>query len=1022
MLPAVAEAGVPPHVAPTGTVETDACAICHRGHTSNAGLPYRTTQSIEPTGDALIIADHPRGAPSDGDVGLCFLCHGAAGLGSNTDVESSFSRSSVHALAPAVSAFGPSPKMCGSCHDPHGSDLSALADPAVGAPAQAPYAGLLRSWVDTDTVAFWREEYCASCHKDRLASRFDSVAVYRRTGHYSGLPDPASGTRIRCSNCHEAHGSDVAPLLATTVVPPAAPDTATVAADDRGQCVACHPAARDTWSGAAGYAVSAHAVSTTTTPILGEWASASARRRVGECQVCHAPMGRGDGAGGTIPKLLEKPGRQLCDTCHGPTGPAAADLAQFRVTTAEAAEGELAIVWRPTDATASDGRVAVYSRDTTGTAPRPLIGPREYPAPAATSAAAGDINGDTKADLVMGDRVAGSLTVLERDRLLGLGGPAPSRAIRVGIHADLVVVGRFVEPPAAAEIGGPRPQIGIVDVAAGKLWLYENMTGTALSLVPGPDGDGYYDVGAGVTGIAAGEVGVADGFSEIVLTRGGVDQVEVLSQYPGDRSRLTSVRFASVASGAPRGPSIGDVAPVAGNEIVVCEPGAGTVAVFDAAGARLGAFTPDAGGGDLRVPWASAIGDVRGAGGPEIAVAMRSPLGASSLVVDRDVLPGPATEYAAGTSSLMANSGSVIVADADGDSKAETLVGNAGLWDTATGMVRPSVQVYRPNGVGGLVAAPTLAGAGTELAGEPPALIVADFGGVLPSRHPVDEVSAAHVSTETAPFARHVTCSDCHDSHEATSATHPAPAVNGPLLGAWGVAVNNTAPGTQTLDAATRADKGYEVCLKCHGASDPWRRDIASEINSLNPSVHAVESAQSSATALPDSFETTTKPWSTGSILGCSDCHGNAAGAGPKGVHSSSAAPILVKPFLGTTAESADLLCYECHLRTTYYTGSTDGAGAQSSRFFDSLRPAPPLGITATGALHALHVRSFDPLAPSSGGFGLSCSACHVSHGSATEPHLLRSDIGFQHVPPYGGACRNACHGSTPERSYTYRP
>ncbi|MDO8915528.1 MAG: hypothetical protein Q7W16_05545, partial [Coriobacteriia bacterium] len=116
-VPAAALAALPPHVAESAS--TDACAICHRAHTAPVDLPYRTAASIDPTGNALIVGPYTAfgtpgyPGPLPADVGLCFTCHGGGGLGSQYDVETSFTAPSTHIIASAVSSFGPSPKMCG---------------------------------------------------------------------------------------------------------------------------------------------------------------------------------------------------------------------------------------------------------------------------------------------------------------------------------------------------------------------------------------------------------------------------------------------------------------------------------------------------------------------------------------------------------------------------------------------------------------------------------------------------------------------------------------------------------------------------------------------------------------------------------------------------------------------------------------------------------------------------------------------------------------------------------------------
>jgi hypothetical protein len=143
-------------------------------------------------------------------------------------------------------------------------------------------------------------------------------------------------------------------------------------------------------------------------------------------------------------------------------------------------------------------------------------------------------------------------------------------------------------------------------------------------------------------------------------------------------------------------------------------------------------------------------------------------------------------------------------------------------------------------------------------------------------------------------------------------------------------------------------------------------------------------------------FNTATVAWNAASVLYCTDCHGDdgATALQAKGPHTSLASPILAKPYVGVAPDSVDLLCYTCHLRSVYATGAGDGAGMSAFLAPTGLHPL----------LHSVHVAS------SPAGHGISCSACHVSHGSVTQPHLLRSDIGFVSSGPDAGTCTNDCH------------
>ena len=301
----------------------------------------------------------------------------------------------------------------------------------------------------------------------------------------------------------------------------------------------------------------------------------------------------------------------------------------------------------------------------------------------------------------------------------------------------------------------------------------------------------------------------------------------------------------------------------------------------------------------------------------------------------------------------------------------------------------------------------TYPGGGSEMAGpQAPSLAIADLGAVGPSRHPVDAVApTAHVSTETAGVARHVTCDDCHNVHEATSTVTAAPAVGGRMVGARGVALTDTGLGSFSIGAPARAANEYEVCARCHSSyvALDGRGDQATDFNTYNASVHAVQAPSSSATATAGSY---TAGWSNTSQLRCTDCHANSDATKPAGPHTSPAAPILGAPVWGASPDNADLLCYRCHRIGTYLDGTSDSA-ASASRFNDATRVAAA-GFTINGKLHMLHTADL----------GYACDSCHVTHGSATQKHLMRSDVGFAHSPTDdGGSCDNACH--TGLHSYT---
>ncbi|GAV31704.1 hypothetical protein emb_1c0401 [Coriobacteriaceae bacterium EMTCatB1] len=885
---------------------------------------------------------------------LCYACHGVDALGSGTDVQSSFLATSAHDLAPASAPYGPSVIQCSSCHDSHGSD-----EVTTG----VPYPYLLRARTSTGTAFFEREEYCATCHfEDRQNDVWDGLGIFKQTAHFAALPEPANGTKIRCSNCHVAHGSAIAPLIVSQIASPALAATVTIAANDRTLCFACHPDPAGTYPGESAYPSSAHASSNATVAIAGEWPAAGASRLVGECQNCHAPMGSNDGSGTAVPKLLEVDGRALCDRCHDADGPASTDVSATAYPAAAATHLEVLAGLSP-DATGTAYSTLALAVSEATVAPWPLVGPRESePAGAVSDVAMGDVDGDGVAEAIVGYADVAKLSILRADPLTGL-----SRA-DVAIPASAEFVG-------VADVLGDLdglPEVLALDRGGSTLHVYR-WDGNTLAPVT------TVAVGASSSGMAFGDVtgGLSD---DIVVTDDGANEVRIITETGVDQLQVTTTIPSAYA--APRGPSVGDVwSASAGPEIVVANAAetSDTVAVYDGSGALLGTVAVDADVAGGARAWDTLVVELDGASpGSELAVAVNGFGGASSLNVFRQSGGGlNVTPVRLDTGTAKATS-TLASGDVDGDGAAELVCGNGGWWASGVG---PSAAVF--DGV--LTLTQELPLGGTERAGSVP-LAVGDLGAVGKSRHPVGAVPGSHNSTETPPFARHVECVDCHDPHEATSTVAAAPAVYGQLKGVFGAAVTNTGAGAAiTYADAQPVTNEYEVCFKCHSAYGGWSgvRDIASEVNTRNVSVHSIE--ESRLTSAPAStFET---GWAADSVLYCVDCHGTADAGAPAGPHASNASPLLKQPYAGVATGDAGMLCYACHKRSVYYTGVDDTGSA--SLFYDA----------TAGALHAAHMNAA----------GLSCGACHVSHGSPTEDRLARTDVGLS-LASDGGACTNACH------------
>lgn len=937
-----------PHVATTNTPDT--CAMCHRAHSASGDFG-RVEPGTWDMGSNALTAAVPLAA---GDTALCYVCHGVDALGSGTPVGASFAQPSAHSLAPAASAFGPSAKYCSSCHDSHGTDELA---PGISYPA------LLRSRTSAGDGVFRGSAYCGTCHTVRAESRFPGVTIYEQTAHFGEFPDPASGTMVRCSTCHEGHGSAIAPLINSEITPPAAAGAQPVTANDRTLCLTCHEDPLHTWGGDAAYADSAHGVSETTTTIPGEWPAEEASRRIGECQVCHAPMGRDDGEGAPIPALLEQKPSELCLSCHDADGVAETDLAAATYPADASAHLELVAGFSAETTTAAFSTLAVWGT-TPGATPRSIVGPRFYrPAGVSGVMAVGDVDGDGTTDVVVADAVTNELTIFAYDPLKGLSSSLLGE-MAVGGVVDYLVI--------ADVIANGQPEICLI--SGNTLYVYRWDSSSPEAYAPVPN------LGADITGLAAGDLD-GDGLDELVITDADATEIHVLT---GSGGTLVPLVPPIPAKDGVRGPSIGDIDAAAGIEIAVCNEDAGTyeVSVYSAAGTLRASASMPVAVASGATPRTTLIADVfPSVDGAELAVSVDGAAGDSMVTV---YTHGLATrqDYVTGTRY---RSGSLAAGDFDGDGHNEIFVGNGGYWSREAVLATPpSIQIFQHNaGLNGFNTGQTvtLNAGGVERAGSAPSLAVADFGGVGPSRHPVGAVEDTHEAAEEAPFARHVECVDCHNSHEATSTVAAAPNAYGRILGTTGA--------TAGLAPVARIEYEYQLCYKCHSAyPGPAGLEGAKDISALtdagNASAHAIEGAASTAI----NAETFEPGWNSGSILYCTSCH-SVAGAAPEvaGPHSSSEAPILRSPYLGVTPSNADGICYDCHKYDVYYSGALDGNAATGSAFRDSV----------DGPLHELHAEQQ--------GFG--CASCHDSHGSPTNERLIRSAIAYNAT---ARTCTGPCH------------
>ncbi len=270
-------------------------------------------------------------------------------------------------------------------------------------------------------------------------------------------------------------------------------------------------------------------------------------------------------------------------------------------------------------------------------------------------------------------------------------------------------------------------------------------------------------------------------------------------------------------------------------------------------------------------------------------------------------------------------------------------------------------------------------------AGGPAAVdIAAEFAKA--SAHPIGATSGVHERGEDPlTMARHVECEDCHDPHAAnTLLSAAAPALPGGMLGAPGV----NGDGVPVAPAAN----GYEVCYRCHAATNAGspalprvevETDLSVEFDPGHGSFHPIEAVGKN----PD-VPSLINGWSVGDVMRCEDCH--AGDSGVRGPHGSVRPWILKKRYESAdgTPESAAAyaLCYECHDRSSILDDVSFGS-------------------------HKRHIQNEES----------PCSVCHDAHG-AGGTHLVnfRTDVVLPNRDgnldwidrgSRSGACNLRCHG-----------
>ena len=272
------------------------------------------------------------------------------------------------------------------------------------------------------------------------------------------------------------------------------------------------------------------------------------------------------------------------------------------------------------------------------------------------------------------------------------------------------------------------------------------------------------------------------------------------------------------------------------------------------------------------------------------------------------------------------------------------------------------------------------------------------------STHPVLQTSNLHDPSEnllTAP--RHVSCSDCHNSHAARKSSGQTARAAESIREVKGVNRSGAIVNTLTRE--------YELCFRCH--SDNATRKAAT-VNRVSPQTNMRQAFSTSNRSYHPVVEvgkntnvpSLLSPYTTSSIILCTSCHNNdqgpgAGGPGPNGPHGSAFAPLLERrlqttDYIGESVANY-ALCYKCHSRNSILSDQ-------------SFRAMNRLGQSRGHRFHIVEQKA-------------ACTTCHDSHGAANNKHLINFNpsyvtasstgrIEYASTGLFRGNCTLTCHGA----------
>jgi hypothetical protein len=305
------------------------------------------------------------------------------------------------------------------------------------------------------------------------------------------------------------------------------------------------------------------------------------------------------------------------------------------------------------------------------------------------AAASGDFNRDGKLDLVVTNRVDGTVSVLLGN---GDGTFQPQVAYNTGAVPNVVAV---------ADVNGD----GYLDVVVALPYNSSGNPNNQVAVFLG-NGNGtlqppvYYDVGVGPQFVAVQDLN-HDGLPDLVVANTGINNVSVLIN-AGAGNFSAPVEYTT--GNGPASVAIGDFNKDGNPDLAVANSGDGTVSVL--LGNGDGTFQPQTIYSVGSNPMAVAVGDFNADGKLDLAVGNFNDSTVSILLGKGNGTFKNQVTFATAFGEPYA----IVVADFNGDQKLDLAVSNAGvdsvsiLLGNGDGSFRPHVDYWAGNGPGLLVA------------------------------------------------------------------------------------------------------------------------------------------------------------------------------------------------------------------------------------------------------------------------------------------------------------------------------